>query len=60
VLNIVRPKNEKKSPKKYLGFYMASVPDGAVRHGDEREDKEMHRYLLALFWSAVVAESTVM
>ena len=39
---------------------MASVPDGTVRHGDEREDKEMHRYVLALFWRSVVAESTVM
>ncbi len=39
---------------------MASVPDRAVHHGDEREDEEMHRYVLALFWSAVVAESTVM
>jgi hypothetical protein len=38
---------------------MASVPDGTVRHVDQREDEEMHRYVQALFWSAVVAVSTV-
>ncbi len=39
---------------------MTSVPDGAVRHVNEREDKEIHRYVQALLWRAVVAESTVM
>jgi hypothetical protein len=38
---------------------MASVPDGTMRHGDERKDAEMHRYVQALFWSAVVAACTV-
>ncbi len=39
---------------------MATVPDGAVSQVDESEDKEMHRYVKALFWSVVVAACTVM